>query len=166
MAMPPPVSKLDVEEAERLPDRLPLQPHGFEGGLPVPVVIDVGDLAVPHLELSVEANVNLDAAGLAAGRYVDGHHDVFALLGNLLPIESMRIPGVEPLVPVAHSSLDAEIGRVVLLDRIPLDLRMEGVPERFGVVLEGPEPPSQHFDVLGRHRLLPAAPRLRVPRCG
>jgi hypothetical protein len=32
MAMPPPVSKLDIEEAERLPDRLLRQPHDCEGG--------------------------------------------------------------------------------------------------------------------------------------
>jgi hypothetical protein len=40
------VGKLDVEEAERLPDRLLPQPHGFEGLLLIVVVAHHNDLAV------------------------------------------------------------------------------------------------------------------------
>src|SRR5436309_1303428 len=40
--------------------RLPLQPGGFEGGRPVPVVEDIDHLVVSHLELCVES-VNVSA---------------------------------------------------------------------------------------------------------
>ena len=46
-------------------------PGGFEGRHPIVVVIDVGDLAIPHLELGVEANVGLDPAALSPGLDMD-----------------------------------------------------------------------------------------------
>jgi hypothetical protein len=42
--------------------RLLPQPSGFEGLCSIVVVVDVDDLAVPHLELREEANVRLDPA--------------------------------------------------------------------------------------------------------
>jgi hypothetical protein len=45
-----------------------LQPGCFEGGRPVLVIKDVDDLVVLHLDLGVEANVDLDPAGLTPAR--------------------------------------------------------------------------------------------------
>jgi hypothetical protein len=48
----------------------------------------------------------------------------------------MLVPGIEPLIPVPQSRIDATGGRAVFLDRIPLDLGMKGSAEGVVLVLE------------------------------
>jgi hypothetical protein len=131
------------------------QARCFEGGGPVLMVIDVADLAVPGLELGVEANIDFDAAACTPGRDVQQGHDAVAFLDDLLKAQSMLIPCVEPSVSIRHRSLDATRGHAVLLDREPLDLRMQRVPEGVRVVLEGgneaPHRLAAHLQVLVRH---------------
>src|SRR4051794_22424605 len=103
------------------PGRLLRQPHGFEGGRPVLVVIDVDDLVVLDLELGVEADVDLETAGLAPGRDVDGGDVAVAALDYLLQIDPVLVPGVEPATPGFDGSGDLVDGREVLLDLEPRD---------------------------------------------
>src|SRR5215211_8633514 len=93
------------------------------------MVIDVGDLAIPHLELCVEAHVCLDATRPTSGLDVNQRDHGVAFLDYVLQLKPVLVPGVEPLIPVPQRCLDAVDGRPVLLDRIPLDLRMENGPE-------------------------------------
>ena len=129
------------------------QAGGFEGSGPVRVVVDVDDLVVPQLEVGVEANVNLGPADLSSGRYVDRDDDAVAFRNHLVHLEPMLVPGFEPLIPVPQGSLDAVQAPAVFVNREPLDFWMEGVSERGSVVLEGPEPTSDHR-VLDSHVLL------------
>ena len=62
--MPLPVSKLDIEEAERLPDRLLPQPHGFEGLVSGLRHGGRGDLAVADAERLPGVEIDRDAAGM------------------------------------------------------------------------------------------------------
>jgi len=134
------------------------QPHGFEGSGSVRVVVDVDNFAVSQLGVNVEASVNLSSAYLSSGGYVNPNDDAVAFRDHLVSLEAMLVPGFEPLVPVPHGSLDAVQATAVLVDRKPLDFWMEGGSERGGVVLEGPEPTSDHR-VLHPHVLLRHRPR-------
>src|SRR5205823_6878588 len=73
---------------------------GFEGGHPVLVVVEVGDLAVANLDLGVELNGGRGPAALAPSHYVDQGHDVVAILNDFVDIQPVLVPGVEPSVPV------------------------------------------------------------------
>src|SRR4029453_17677515 len=90
------MSTPDVRHTARARDKgLFPQPGSFESGRPVLVLKDVDDLVVPHLELQMEANIDLDPAGLTPGDYVDRDNDAVAFLDQLLQMDSVLIPGVE-----------------------------------------------------------------------
>jgi hypothetical protein len=120
------------------------------------MVVDVDDFVVSQLDVGVEANVNLGSADLSSGGYVDVNDDAVAFRGHLVHLEAMLVPGFEPLIPIPQGSLDAIQAPPIFVNREPLDFWMEAVSERGSVVLEGPEPTSDHIvpdsHVLLRHR--------------
>jgi hypothetical protein len=70
---------------------------------------------------------SLPPRALTAGLYVDQGDDAIALLDHFLHILSVLVPGVEPRIPIPQCGLHAACGCAVLLNRVPLDLRVEGL---------------------------------------
>src|SRR5687767_9767899 len=106
----------------------------------------------------METNVDLDSAALPSTRYVDRGDNAVAVLDNLLQIGLHLLPRVKPSIPNSLRTLNAIRRSVVVLERAPLDVGMEGVPEDVGVVHERLHPLVHEFDVLLRHQG-PVSPR-------
>src|SRR6266699_3649965 len=129
-------------QVQVLRHRLLLQPHGFEGFVAILVLIEVDDLPIAHLEVSVQVNVNLDATCLAATEYGRRDENAFAsCIEYLVDLKAVLVPCIEPSVPDAHGTIETIRGRVVVLKGHPFDARMEEFTERVGVVDERPHPP-------------------------
>jgi len=73
---------------------------------------------------------------------VDQDHDVVALLNDLVDIQPVLVPGVEPGVPVPQSGLNAVKRHPVFVDGTPLHLRMERLAKRVIVVFERRQEPT------------------------
>src|SRR5215216_7809071 len=127
MAMPAqaperPWSMLDIEEAERLPQRLLPQPHGFEGFVRVRDSLAAGDPARPDGVKLAVALVHVQPAAAASG-LADEHDDVIvAGVDDPLDLDVPALPHVRPSGDVIHDRLEAtahlSIGKV---RAVPLD---------------------------------------------
>src|SRR4030081_13766 len=117
------------------------------------MLVQVDDLAVSHLEVSVEANVNLDSASPTATDHVHRrHHIVASPIERLLDIHAVLVPGIKPAVPDPHGTIEAVGGGVVVLKGHPFDLRVRELTEGVGVVVERLNPPPHDLHIRLRHR--------------
>src|SRR2546429_8298214 len=81
------------------------------------MLVQVDDLAVSHLEVYVEAKVNLDSTSPTATDQVHGrHHIVVSSIEHLLDVHAVLGPRVEPAVPDPHGTVEAVGGCVVVLN--------------------------------------------------
>ena len=135
--------------------RLLRQPCGSEGVRSILMLVDVDDVAFPDLEVSIEANIDLDPASPTATDEVHGRHDVIASIEHVFNFQPMLGPGPEPRSSDAHGTVEAVGDRVVVLERCPFDLWVSEVAEHLLIVLERRKPAMHDLHVLPRHHLPP-----------
>src|SRR4051794_6614933 len=102
--------------ATRASLRLLLQPHGFEGVLSVHVLVEVDDLAVRHLEMPVEPDLDRGAASLPAPDQLRRQEHAIVRVEELLDLGDVLIPSVEPSVSDSQRPVDSAGWRVVVLE--------------------------------------------------
>jgi hypothetical protein len=131
-----------------------LQPHGFEGGGAILVLEDVDHFAVANLDVQIEGDADLYAASSAARCQTYRGENLIAPIKDLLDVDPVLFPGVEPAVPDPHGTGNAVGGRVVCLERSPINIGVRDLAEAVCVVLERPQVAAHDLHVLLRHRLL------------
>src|SRR5512133_3952618 len=126
----------------------------FEGLAPVRVLVEVDDLAVAQFEVLVDAEIDLHPASHASAGQVQAGHDAIRAVLHLLDIDLMTLPVLEPAPPDTDGGLMTPGQDMPLLDRIPLDARIQHAEKGLLVMLEGLNGSEHDRDVLLRHALL------------